>query len=169
MAPTGQCAAHWPQRTQGLSSSLSMAAGAMQVSSPRPMNSRAKTPCRSWQTCTQRPHLMHFSGSNTIDADEVSFSRSLRRTSKGCSRMPNSAAMFCNSHSPLRMQERQLEGCVDRISSRMVLRASNNSRSWVMTLRPSLTGAAQARMIFALPSCFTMHRPQEPKGLRSSW
>ncbi len=79
MAPTGQCAEHWPHLMQGDSASVTPAAGAMRVFSPRPMNSSAQMPCMFWQTEAQRPQRMHFSGLRTMEGVDSSRGRSRRR------------------------------------------------------------------------------------------
>ena len=167
MAPTGQWAEHWPQRIQGLSPSLTSAAGAILVDSPRPRNSMAQTFCICWQTVTQRPQRTHFSGLRMIEPVVSSRGRSLSRLGKLCSRIPDSWARVCSSQSWLRGQARQSSGWVESMSSMTVLRISTSSASLVIKLCPSITGVQQDLSILLPPSTLTTQIPQAAQGERS--
>ena len=100
---------------------------------------------------------------------ERSWGKSTKRVSYGCSRTPNSAANRCNSQVPFLPQVKHEFGWVDMIISMTVLRTWYSSASWVITLRFSWTGAAQARNSFGEFSCFTIHKPQAAHAGRSGW
>ena len=166
----------------GESASLTPAAGAITVFSPRPMNSSAQTFCISWQTSAQRPHLMHLSGLSTIDGVDLSTSWWTTSFGKGFSRMPKSAAIAWSSQLPERGHCRQSFGWLARMSSSTVLRTCTMSGSWVMIFIPGVASVQQARSSLGLgtnlplsaglrlgTSCLTTQMPQLAPGLRSGW
>src|SRR5208337_3003242 len=153
---------------QGPSPSLTSAAGAMRVFSPRPRNSIAQTFCISWQTFTHLPQRTHLSGLRMREPVEVSIGRFLIFFGKGCSRMPNSAARRWSSHSWLRGQARQSSGWVERMSSMTVFLVATSSASLVTMSMPSSRGVQQARISLGLLPFLTTQMPQAAQGSRSS-
>ncbi len=76
-APTGQTTTHWPQLLQLISFCGKSKAVETTELKPRPVNSRAFSPCTSAQTLTQRPQRIHLLGSLFREGPTSSMGRSL--------------------------------------------------------------------------------------------
>ncbi len=167
IAPVGQCAEHWPQRTHGDSASVMSPAGAMRVSMPRCRKLSAHTSWICWQTWMHRPQLMHFRGSSTIACVVSSSGRSGTMLSRVTFRRPKSAAMVWSSQFWLRPHVRHSLGCLDMIISMTVRRTWISSGSSVTMFMPGSSGVQQARSIFLEPATRTMQMPHAAVASRS--
>src|SRR5664279_4212322 len=110
---------------------------------------------------------MHFAGSRTIPALDLSSLAVILFPGILRSRTFNSAARFCNSQFPFLSQYRQSSGWLESRSSISDFLARITRGEWVLIFIFSSTGKEQPGTSALLPSTSTTHILQAPVGERS--
>ncbi|MPM97658.1 hypothetical protein SDC9_144835 [bioreactor metagenome] len=117
--------------------------------------------CTCVHTVSQRRQRIHLVVSRTMEKLERSSSSSGTGAWKGSSSIPISAERAFNSQDSRRLQNKQLCGWLDSMSSNMVLRASTAREVSVLTTIPSTTVVEQEGAKLRRPSISTKQTRQD--------